>query len=186
VIARKTLHELAPMVLIYLVIMQVILIPAIVLWPDIHVIGQKIKPFLGLTKLLKQGFFTEIIQSTAHYSDYYALQAFFKGANVCGAAAAAWACIRNTTEHSVVSARMHSTKIEQCTLATVIASNDSGSSSSQALSGMPLQPTRKIGAVTPSAATANFSNRTRDDDTGRLSINSSQADKEIAQYQPRI
>jgi ABC-type transport system involved in multi-copper enzyme maturation permease subunit len=87
-IARKTANELWPMTLVYLVVMQIILIPAIALWPDINVIGQKIKPFLGLTKILKEGFFREIIESTATYSDYYALQAFFKGANICGAAAA--------------------------------------------------------------------------------------------------
>jgi ABC-type transport system involved in multi-copper enzyme maturation permease subunit len=88
VIARKTFQELWPIFVIYLLVMEIILLPAIVLWPDLKIIGDQLGPILGLTKILGKSVFSDVIQAVGDYDDYYALQAFFKGANVCGAAAA--------------------------------------------------------------------------------------------------
>jgi ABC-type transport system involved in multi-copper enzyme maturation permease subunit len=87
-IARKTIRELWPMFLIYLLVMELLLLPAIILWPDLKIIGDKLGPILSFTKFLGKSVFSDVIQAVGDYSDYFALQAFFKGANICGAAAA--------------------------------------------------------------------------------------------------
>lgn len=87
-IVKKTWRELWPMFLIYLVVMELLLLPAIILWPDLKIIGDRLGPILSLTKILGKSVFTDVIQAVGNYGDYYALQAYFKGANICGAAAA--------------------------------------------------------------------------------------------------
>ena len=87
-IVQKTARELWLMTLIYLLIMQAILLPAIALWPDLNIIGQQLKPIVLMAKILKSVLFRELIGALDQYPDYYALQAFFKGGNFCGAAAA--------------------------------------------------------------------------------------------------
>lgn len=87
-IAHKTTRELWLMTLAYLLIMQAILIPAIALWPDLRIIGQQLKPIVLVAKILQSVLFRELIGALDQYADYYALQAFFKGGNFCGAAAA--------------------------------------------------------------------------------------------------
>jgi len=82
VIARKTFQELWPLVLIYLLVMQGILIPAIVLWEDLAIVGRKVAPILMFTHYLKTGLFKEVIESTANYEKYFAMQQFFKGGNI--------------------------------------------------------------------------------------------------------
>lgn len=87
-IARKTIRELWPLALFYFFIMQAILIPAIALWPDLKIVGQQLKPIVFMSKMLKSVLFRELIGALDQYGDYYALHTFFKGANICGSAAA--------------------------------------------------------------------------------------------------
>ena len=87
-IARKTYRELWPMVLVYFCIMEIILLPAIVLWPDLQLIAKKLGPILWSTKFLSSSVFKDVLAAVGDYSDYYALQVFFKGVNICGSAAA--------------------------------------------------------------------------------------------------
>ena len=87
-IARKTYRELWPMLLVYVCIMEILLLPAIVLWPDLQLIAKNLGPVLTLTKFLSSSIFKDVIESVTNYGDYYALQVFFKGVNICGSAAA--------------------------------------------------------------------------------------------------
>ena len=88
-IVRKTCRELWPMFLIYLLSMEIILVPAIVLWPDLKEVGDKLGFALVITiKAMNKSVFRDVLQAVQDYGDYYALQAFFKGVNVCSAAAA--------------------------------------------------------------------------------------------------
>ncbi len=87
-IIAKTIRELWPLTLVYLLIMQAILIPAIVLWPDLKLIGEQLAPILVMSKFLESILFKELLGTLDNYGDYYALHAFFKGANICGGAAA--------------------------------------------------------------------------------------------------
>ena len=43
-IAKKTFREIWPMLLIYTVVMEIILLPAIVLWPDLKFISDQLGP----------------------------------------------------------------------------------------------------------------------------------------------
>ncbi|MCA8956738.1 MAG: ABC transporter permease subunit [Planctomycetes bacterium] len=87
-IAAKTARELGPLIVAYLAVMQAILVPAIVLWPDLHEAAKQLWPIVWATKSIKSELFRQIIGSATDYRSYFALQVFFKGANVCGAAAA--------------------------------------------------------------------------------------------------
>ena len=88
-ILRKTYRELWPLILIYFLSMAIILLPAIALWPELEEVGKKLGPLLGITiKLMDKSVFRDVIQAIDDYGDYYSLQAYFKGANICGAAAA--------------------------------------------------------------------------------------------------
>lgn len=87
-IVRKTIREIWPLMLVYFLVMLVILVPAIALWPDLKIVGQQLKPILMMVKLLKSLLFRELIGTLDQYADYYAMHVFFKGANICGAAAA--------------------------------------------------------------------------------------------------
>ena len=87
-IAHKTTRELWVITLGYLLVMLGILLPAIILWPDLNIIGKQLKPVVLMATILKNVLFRELIGALDKYDDYYALQAFFKGGNICGTAAA--------------------------------------------------------------------------------------------------
>ena len=88
-IVRKTCRELWPMFLIYVIEMELLLFTAIALWPDIKTVGDKLGYLLPLTiKLMNKSVFRDVLQAIGNYGDYYTLQAFFKGVNICGTSAA--------------------------------------------------------------------------------------------------
>ena len=87
-IAKKTCRELWPMLVIYLVVMEAMLIPAIVLWPDIEILAKKLGPVYAWRALVPPSVFRDFLETLGDYRDYYSMSAYFKGSNICGAAAA--------------------------------------------------------------------------------------------------
>lgn len=91
-IARKTLREIWPVAVIYLVVMEAILMPPIYLWPELYDVFQKttiLDRFLSgaeFGKRIKEGIMSN--NEGVAYKNFMALQIFFKGVNLCGIAAA--------------------------------------------------------------------------------------------------
>ncbi len=90
-IARKTLGEVWLLALIYLLVIEALLVPPILLWPELYNVFQK-TPILD--KLLVGEFMQRwkegITDRSGHvaYANFMAIQLFFKGTNICGIAAA--------------------------------------------------------------------------------------------------
>ena len=91
-IARKTLREIWPLAVTYLLVIEAILVPPIFLWPDLYEMFQKAPGFLE--KILGGEFMRRMkvgVMSTdtnIAYANFMAIQLFFKGVNLCGIAAA--------------------------------------------------------------------------------------------------
>lgn len=91
-IAGKTLREIWPVAVIYLVVMEAILVPPIYLWPELYEVFQKttiLDRFLSgaeFGKRIKEGILSQ--NEGVAYKNFMALQIFFKGVNLCGIAAA--------------------------------------------------------------------------------------------------
>ncbi|MHC4920614.1 MAG: ABC transporter permease [Planctomycetota bacterium] len=90
-IAKKTLREIWPLAVIYLFVIEAILAPPIFLWPDLRDVFEKtaiLDKFLvaDFMKRWKEG----VMAASPHvaYVNFMAIQVFFKGANICGIAAA--------------------------------------------------------------------------------------------------
>jgi len=92
VIANKTLREIWPLAIIYLVVIEALLLPPIWLWPDLYDVFQKtsiLDRFLGATVpgiKIKESITSR--DPDVAYSSFMAIQIFFKGVNLCGIAAA--------------------------------------------------------------------------------------------------
>lgn len=92
-IVRKTWLEVRWLAIIYFAVMLGILLPAIHLWPDLKILADQLRLVLPMTKTLsKSPIIHAAIDAMQSYQGYYALQHFFKGANVCGGAAAVVIC----------------------------------------------------------------------------------------------
>ena len=88
-IAKKTCGEIWPLILIYLVVMELILLPAIYYWPDVYDFSLKSSIPIRLPDF-GQRILDAISDSNPEvaYRNYFAIQVFIKGANVCGMAMA--------------------------------------------------------------------------------------------------
>jgi ABC-type transport system involved in multi-copper enzyme maturation permease subunit len=92
VIAHKTLREIWPVAIIYLVVMEALLLPPIYLWPELYDVFQKttiLDRFLNAAefgKRIKEGIMSK--DPGVAYTNFMAIQIFFKGVNLCGIAAA--------------------------------------------------------------------------------------------------
>ena len=87
-IARKTWHEVRGMGLAYLLILELMLVPAILLYPELRRAGSalvEIMPADFLKKMMQQVFDPD---SGTAFRAYMAVQMFFKGVNIVGIAAA--------------------------------------------------------------------------------------------------
>lgn len=91
-IARKTLREIWPIAIIYLVVMEALLLPPIYLWPELYDVFQKttiLERFLSAAEFgrrIKEGILSK--NEDVAYANFMALQIYFKGVNICGIAAA--------------------------------------------------------------------------------------------------
>ncbi len=86
-IARKTWRELRLMALGYLLLLEVLLVPAILLWPNLRAeasVFQRLMP----AEFLQRMFAAMSTGDSAAYRAYMAVQMFFKGTNVVGTACA--------------------------------------------------------------------------------------------------
>lgn len=94
-IALKTWRELRGMTLVYLLILELMLIPAILLWPDLYADLQRPS---ALLQNIPFDFFKRAVDGMRHrdmdtaFLNYMALQMFFKGVNVAGIACAVLLC----------------------------------------------------------------------------------------------
>ena len=88
-IAKKTCAEVWPLILIYLVVMELILLPAIYYWPDVYDFSLKSSIPIRLPDF-GQRILDAISDSNSDvaYRHYFAIQVFIKGANICGMAMA--------------------------------------------------------------------------------------------------
>ncbi len=91
-IAGKTLRESWPLLVIYVFVVEALLVPPILLWPELYNVFQKtsiLNPFLGGSEFGKR--IMEGVTSGdagVAYTNFMAMQIFFKGVNLCGIAAA--------------------------------------------------------------------------------------------------
>ena len=86
-IARKTLREVRWMLVAYALLLEVLLIPAILLWPSLRQEAAAIGRIIPIQSFKQM--FADISQdSDLAYNAYMAVQMFFKGANVVGIACA--------------------------------------------------------------------------------------------------
>ncbi len=87
-IARKTWREVRGMTIAYTLLLELLLIPAILLWPDLRRAGA------GIGELLPAEFLRNIFRQVMSPDDdgaflaYMAVQLFFKGVNIVGVAGA--------------------------------------------------------------------------------------------------
>lgn len=85
-IRRKTWNEIAVMTVAYTVVLELMLVPAILLWPELRVSGV----LGGLLDLVPMQMFKDIGKgitsndSAVAYGSYMAVQLFFKGVNIVG------------------------------------------------------------------------------------------------------
>jgi ABC-2 type transport system permease protein len=88
VIARKTWREILPMAVAYTLILEALLIPAVLLWPEVRQQVAAIGKLLPM-EILKRAFEgMNDPNPTAAYRAYMAVQMFFKGVNIVGLACA--------------------------------------------------------------------------------------------------
>lgn len=87
-IARKTWREVRGMTIAYALILELMLLPAILLWPDLRRAGS------ALGEMMPAEFMRDIFRQVmspdddAAYRAYMAVQMFFKGVNIVGVSAA--------------------------------------------------------------------------------------------------
>jgi ABC-type transport system involved in multi-copper enzyme maturation permease subunit len=92
VIAGKTWREIRVMAAVYLLILELLMLPVILLWPDLYGDLQKSTLLRTLSSLFSSG--ESIQKGVTHknedvaYSSWVALQLFFKDVNLAGIAAA--------------------------------------------------------------------------------------------------
>lgn len=83
-IARKTFREMRWMALTYMAVLEAMLVPAILLWPnlrpDIAAVGRML-PFDAFKRMFEA---IGSSDSAAAFSSYFAVQIFFKGVNIIG------------------------------------------------------------------------------------------------------
>lgn len=87
-IAKKTWREIRGMVVAYTLLLELLLIPAILLWPDLRRGGSAIVNMMPADFLKKMAEQVMSPDDDAAYLAYLAVQMFFKGVNIVGIAAA--------------------------------------------------------------------------------------------------
>ena len=87
-IARKTFREVWMFLLIYSVVMLLILVPAISLWPELYALAQKSVSPVKIAWVERLWNATREAAPEIAFRNYFAIQAYFKGVNICGVAAA--------------------------------------------------------------------------------------------------
>ena len=65
-ICQKTWRELWPLLLTYTLVMELMLVPAIALWPDLEVIAKKLGPVMGIGKLLGNSVVRQFLDLAKH------------------------------------------------------------------------------------------------------------------------
>jgi ABC-2 type transport system permease protein len=87
-IARKTWREVRGMTIAYALILELLLVPAILLWPDLRRAGSALGEIIPAEFL--RDIFREVMSpdDDGAYLAYMAVQMFFKGVNIVGVAAA--------------------------------------------------------------------------------------------------
>ena len=87
-IAAKTWREIRLMTLVYAVILELMLVPAILLWPDVQPVVGTIGALFPMHDIREMFRAMASADRDAAYTAYAAVQLFFKGTNVVGVAAA--------------------------------------------------------------------------------------------------
>ena len=87
-IARKTFREIWPLVLAYLIVMQLITAPAIYFWPDFYAFVQKSASPIKFDMFERLWNAVRDASPEIAYRNYFALMTYFRAVNVCGIAAA--------------------------------------------------------------------------------------------------
>ncbi len=91
-IARKTFAEIRVMAVVYLLLLEILLVPVVLLWPDLYDDLQRsslirnLGSFADFAKRIGEGI-TDSNEDAA-YRNWMAVQLFFKGVNLVGLAAA--------------------------------------------------------------------------------------------------
>lgn len=91
-IARKTLREIWPLAVIYMIVIELLLVPPIFFWPELYDVFQRttiLDRFLSGAEFgqrIKEGVTSR--NPGVAYSNFMAIQIFFKGINLCGIATA--------------------------------------------------------------------------------------------------